>query len=153
MRRGRPPKDTVTPDLFNWTPPKVAVGFEPNAIQGNRLSSRISRAVAKALKECGKSRNDVAAAMSERLGHKVTTATLDAYASEAKIDNNITVERYLALIHATGKTELLGFLADDFDLKVVAAKYENVITLALIEDHEEEVSKYKKALQAKAWRA
>jgi len=152
MRRGRPPKDTITPDMFlDWTPPKVAVGFEPGSIQGSRLASRISRAVAKALKDCGKGRDEIAAAMSERLGHKVTVVTLDAYASEAKVDNNITVERFLALVHATGKTELLGFLADDFDLKVVPAKYENVITLALIEDHEKQVTNLKRTLQAKAW--
>jgi hypothetical protein len=137
--------------FLDWTPPKVTIGFEPDAIQGNRLSSRISRAVSKALKECDRSRDDIAVQMSERLGHKVTVATLDAYASEAKTDNNITVERFLALIHATGKTELLGFLADDFDLRVVPAKYENVITLALIEDHEKQVSNFKRNLQAKAW--
>lgn len=152
MRRGRPPKDTLTPDMFlDWIPPKVAVGFEPNAIPGTRLASRISRAVSKALKECDKSREEIAAAMTDRLGHKVTVSTLDAYASEAKLDNNITVERFIALISATGKTELLGFLADDFDLKVVPAKYENVITLALIEDHEKQVSNFKRTLQAKAW--
>jgi hypothetical protein len=149
MRRGRPPKDTITPDLFNWTPPKVTVGFEPDAIQGDRLSSRISRAVAKALKDCGKSRQEIATAMSERLGHKVTTATLDAYASESKTDNNITVERFVALIHGTGQTELLGFLADHFDLKVVPAKYENVITLAFIKDRKELLEQQEKTLKAK----
>ena len=80
MSRGRPPKDTLTPDMFlDWIPPKVAVGFEPNAIQGDRLASRISRAVAKALKECDRTREEIASAMSDRLGHKVTAATLDAY--------------------------------------------------------------------------
>ncbi|MGS4886123.1 hypothetical protein [Roseibium sp. MB-4] len=154
MSRGRPPKDTLTPDMFlDWIPPKVAVGFEPNAIQGDRLASRISRAVAKALKECDRTREEIANTMSDRLGHKVSVTTLDAYASEAKLDNNITVERFIALVGATGKTELLGFLADDFDLKVVPAKYENVITLALIEDHEKQVSNFKKSLQAKAWRS
>jgi hypothetical protein len=127
----------------------VSVGFEPDAIQGNRLASRISRAVAKALKDCKMGRDEISAAMSDRLGHKVTVATLDAYASEAKVDNNITVERFVGLIHATGKTELLGFLADDFDLKVVPAKYENVIELALIEDHEKSLEQHKKTLQAK----
>lgn len=146
--RGRPPKDTLTPDMFrDWTPPKVSVGFEPGAISGNRLSSRISRAIAMALKECGKDRAAVAALMSEQLGHKVSVATLEAYASEAKVDNNITVERFMALVKATGKTELLGFLADDFDMAVVPRKYENVIELALIEDHERMVQDRKKTLQ------
>ncbi len=154
MRRGRPPKDTLTPDMFlDWTPPKVSVGFEPDAIKGNRLASRISRAVAKALKECGISREEIAATMSAHLGHKVTVSTLDAYASEAKTDNNISVERLIALIHATGKTELLGFLCEEFDLKAVPAKYENVITLALIKDHKQQLEQQEKSLQAKIRRA
>ncbi len=142
------PRDDFTIDMFTgWKPPKVSVGFEPGTISGNRLASRISRAIAKALKECGKDRVTVAGLMSERLGHKVTKDMLEAYASEAKTGNNITVERFLALIQATGKTELLGFIAEDFDMAVVPRKYENVIELALIEDHERMVATRKKTLQ------
>ncbi|MBD8890926.1 hypothetical protein IG616_05175 [Labrenzia suaedae] len=133
-----------------WVPPKVSVGFEPGAISGSRLGSRISRAVAKALKECGKDRGSVAAQMSERLGTPVSKAMLEAYASEAKDGNNITVERFIALIHATGKTELLGFIAEGFDMAVVPKRYENVIELALIEDHERMIGNYKRTLQLKA---
>ncbi|MEP2705236.1 MAG: hypothetical protein ABJQ71_01130 [Roseibium sp.] len=143
-------RDPYTPDLFSdWKPPRVAVGFEPGTICGNRLSSRISRAIAKALKDCDKDRATIAGQMSERLGTKVTLATLDAYASEAKTGNNITVERFLALIHATGATELLGFIASDFDMAVVPRKYENVIELALIEDQQKTIELHKKNLQAK----
>lgn len=142
------PRDDLTIDMFTgWKPPKVSVGFEPGAISGNRLSSRISRAIAKAMKDCGKNRPTIAGLMSERLGSKVTETMLEAYASEAKVDHNITVERFLALIHATGKTELLGFLAEGFDMAVVPRKYENVIELALIEDHERMVATRKKTLQ------
>lgn len=144
------PRDRFTLDLFKeWEPPVVAVGFEPGTITGNRLSSRISRAVAKAMKECGLDRVTIAGRMSERLGSKVSKDMLETYASEAKTENNITVERLMALIHVTGKTELLGFLAEDFDMAVVPRKYENVIELALIEDHERMVQTRKKTLQMK----
>ena len=146
----RTPRDPHTPDMFrDWQPPQVSVGFEAGAITGDRPSSKISRAVAKALKDCGKDRLTIAGLMSERLGQKISVATLEAYASEAKEDHNITVERLLALIHATGKVELLGFLADDFGLKVVPAKYENVIQLALIEDHQKTLDAQKKTLLTK----
>lgn len=146
----RKPRDEFTLDLFNdWTPPRVSVGFEPDAFPGTRLASRISRAIARVLKDCGKDRRTVAAQMSERLGYKVTKETLEAYASEAKTQNNITVERFIALIHATGKTELLGFLAEGFDMAVVPRKYENVIELALIEDHARMIETRKKTLQAR----
>lgn len=144
------PRDQFTLDLFkDWIPPKVSVGFEPGAISGDRLASRISRAIAKALKECGKDRTTIAGLMSERLGYTVSVATLEAYASEAKAGNNITVERFIALIHATGKTELLGFIADDFNLAVIPRKFENVIQLALITDHETAIGQHKKLLEAK----
>lgn len=146
----RKPRDPFTIDMFSgWTPPRVSVGFEPGAIPGKRLSSRISRAVAKALAECDKDRATIAGQMSERLGYPVSVSTLDAYASEAKLDHNITVERFMALIHATEKTALLGFLAEDFDLAVVPVKYENVIELALIEDHQRMVDGRRKLLEAK----
>ncbi|MCV0428300.1 MAG: hypothetical protein K5905_22820 [Roseibium sp.] len=135
--------------FLGWTPPDVSVGFEPGAISGDRLSSRISRAIAKALKDCDIDRASVAAQMSEKLGHKITKQMLEAYASEAKTGNNITVERFVALIHATGKTELLGFLADDFAMKVYPNKYANVVKLALIEDHQKTVDYHKKTIIAK----
>ena len=144
------PRDQFTIDLFNdWKPPRISVGFEPGTIAGNRLGSRVSRAIAKAMKECGEDRTTIAGHMSERLGQKITVSALAAYASEAKVDNNITVERFIALVEATGKTELLGFLAEDFDMAVVPSKYENVIELALIEDHERMVETRKKTLQMK----
>ncbi|WP_417691518.1 hypothetical protein [Roseibium sp.] len=146
----RKPRDPFTIDMFSsWVPPRVSIGFEPGAIPGKRLSSRISRAVAKALLECDKDRATIAGQMSEQLGYGISVSTLDAYASEAKTDHNITVERLIALIHATGKTALLGFLAEDFDLAVVPRKYENVIELALIADHQLEIDGRRKLLEAK----
>jgi hypothetical protein len=147
MRR---PRDPYTIDMFTgWMPPRVSVGFAPGSIPGKRLSSRISRAVAKALRESGKDRATIAGQMSQRLGSPVSVAMLDSYAAESKTDHNISVERFIALIHATGKTELLGFLADEFDLAVIPKRYENVIELALIEDHKREIEGRARYLQAK----
>ena len=143
-------RDPYTLDLFkDLDLPKVSVGFAPGAISGSGLASRVSRAVARALKDCGKDRVTIAGLMSEQLGYPVSPTTLDAYASEAKHDHNITVERLIALVEATGKTELVGFLAEEFDLRVVPAKYENVIELALIEDKQLLLETRAKTLKAK----
>ncbi|EFO30967.1 conserved hypothetical protein [Roseibium sp. TrichSKD4] len=143
-------RDLYTIDMFSdWTPPRVSVGYETGAIPGNRVGSRISRALGLALKDCGKGRAEIAHLMSERLDQKVTLAMLDAYAAEGKTGNNITVERFHALIHATGQLRLLGFLAEDFDMKVIPARFESVIELALLEDHEVELETRKKLLRAK----
>lgn len=142
-------RDRLTPDLFDWQPPRVAVGFEPEQLAGNRLGSKISRAVALALRECGKPRADIAARMSEELGYPVSVDMLDAYASEAKESHRITLERYVALVTATGCLDLLGFVAALFDHLVVPDKYVAIIELHLLEEQEKKLARHKESLTAK----
>ena len=145
-------RDRMTLELFDWEPPRVAVGFESEQLPGNRIASRISRAVALALKDCGKSRLDIAREMSKELGYPVSEATLDAYASEAKESHKISLERFIALIMATECHDLLGFVAGFFDHVVVPERYGSLIELHLIEEHEREVQRRKQAIEAK-WKA
>lgn len=145
-------RDRLTPDLFEWQPPRVAVGFEPEQLAGNRLGSKISRAVALALKDCGKTRAEIAQQMSEELGYAVSADMLDAYASEAKESHRITLERFVALITVTGCLDLLGFVVGLFGHVVVPERYASLIELHLIEEHEREVARRKQAVEAK-WRA
>lgn len=145
-------RDKHTDDLFNWQPPRVAAGFEPEKLPGSRLASRISRAVALALKECGRSRAEVAAAMSAALGYAVSEAMLDAYASEAKEGHRITLDRFIALIEATGCTDLLGLVAEPFGHVVVPERFASLIELNLIEEHERKVARVKQAAEAR-WKA
>jgi hypothetical protein len=147
-----PRRDLATPDLFAWQPPKVAAGFDDGALSGNRLGSKISRAVALALKASGKSRSEVARLMSAELGQPVSADMLDAYASEAKESHRITLERFVALITVTGCVDLIGFVAGLFGQVVVPERYAALIELHLIEEHEREVTRRKEAVQAK-WRA
>lgn len=149
MGRGR---DRLTADLFEWKPPQVAVGFDSNKIPGNRIASRISRAVALALKECGKPRSEIARLMSVELGHPISEATLDAYASEAKESHKISLERFIALIMATGCHELLGFITEIFGHVVVPERYASLIELHLLEEHEQEIARRKQAVAAR-WKA
>ena len=145
-------RDWQTLDLLAWEPPKVAAGFEPDKLPGSRISSRISRAVGLALRECGRTRSDVAAAMSADLGYPISTDMLDAYASEAKEGHRITVDRFVALIAATGCVDLLGVIAEPFDHVAVPKRFEALIELHLIDEHERDVARRKQAAEAK-WRA
>ncbi|KQZ15924.1 hypothetical protein ASD44_09840 [Mesorhizobium sp. Root554] len=142
-------RDHGTGDLFAWEPPKVAVGFDAGEIAGNRLGSKISRAVALALKTCGKSRTEVAARMSDELGYAVSVDMLDAYASEAKESHRITLERFVALVTATECMDLLGFVAGLFGLLVVPSKYVAIIELHLVEEQEKKLARHKETLAAK----
>lgn len=145
-------RDHLTPDLFDWQPPKVAAGFAPAELAGNRLASKISRAVGLALKDSGRSRPEIAASMSAELGYTVSADMLDAYASEAKEGHRITLERYVALVTATGCTDLVGFVAELFDLVAVPSRYAALIELHLIEEHQRSVLRRKEAAEAR-WRA
>lgn len=144
-------RDRATSDLFDWRPPQVAAGFEELA-PGGRIAARISRAVALALKECGKSRAEIARAMSDELGASVSEAMLDAYASQAKEGHRITLERFIALAQATGCVDLIGFVAGFFGQVVVPERYAALIELHLIEEHERDVARRKQAVEAR-WRA
>lgn len=149
-----PPKvDRATLDLFrDWQPPKVAAGFTQEELPGGRLGSRISRALALALKACGKTRAQVAAEMTAELGHQVSADMVHAYASETKDGHQISLERFIALVMATGCTDLLGLLTEPFDMVAVPARYEPLIELHLIEEHERDVARRKDAATAR-WRA
>ncbi|WP_163266511.1 hypothetical protein [Chelativorans alearense] len=145
-------RDTLTLELFDWQPPQVAVGFAKDQLPGNRLASRISRAVALALKDCSLSRAEVAARMSDELGYPVSESMLDAYASEAKEGHKITLERFIALVEATGCHDLLGFVAELYGYVVVPERYASLIELHLLDEHEREVQRRKQAAEAR-WRA
>lgn len=133
--------DLGTLDLLDWQPPKTAVGFAPEKLAGNRLASRISRAVGLALKECGKSRTEIA----EAIG--ISVDMLDKYASEASETHKITLERFIALVEATGCHDLLGFVAEPFGFAVVPEKYATLIELHMLEEHEQEIARRKANLE------
>lgn len=147
MARDR--RDSLTGDLLNWEPPKVAAGFEAGAIRGSRLASQISQAVALALKSCALSRAEIAARMSVELGYQVSENMLANYASEGAEAHRITLERFIALVEVTGCTDLLGFVASRFGQVVVPERYQALIDMHLAEEAEAKIQKFKMAAKAK----
>ena len=141
--------DSLTGDLLNWEPPKVVAGFEPGTIRGSRLSSRISQAVAMALKQSELSRADIAARMSDELGYAISENMLANYASEGAEGHRITLERFIALIEVTGCIDLLGFVAEQFGRVVVDRRYQALINVHLAEEAEQKIQKFKAAEKAK----
>ncbi len=73
---------------------------------------------------------------------------LDAYASEARTDHRIPLERFIALIEVTGCLDLLGLVTEPFDHVVVPERYGAIIELHLIEEHESEIAQRKATLTA-----
>lgn len=74
------------------------------------LDRVVAGMVAAALKGDTRSRDEIAGAMSALLAEPVTKLMLDAYASEARADHNISAARTLALIAVTERYDLLDAL-------------------------------------------
>lgn len=88
---------------FTFEPPPAAT--QPADLAG--LDRVIASTVGRALKEDPRSRPEVAGAMSALLDEEIGRFMLDAYASEARDTHNISAARFLALIAATGRFDLL----------------------------------------------
>jgi len=144
-------RDSRTLDIFAWTPPALTQRFEQAKVRAASFKAAIAKGVALALKECGKSREQVAAEMGTYLGEECGKSALDACASEAREDHVINVVRYAALIHATRDIRLLMQLAEPMGWAVIPAKYLPAIEEAMLADKIEELQQ-RKASARKTWK-
>lgn len=71
------------------------------------LSRMIASGCSRMLKDDPRSREEIAGKVSALLGEDVTKYMLDAYASEARGEHNISACRWLALIAATERFDIL----------------------------------------------
>lgn len=129
MRRRPSP---CQPLLLDWHPPEP---YPEDAVRAATLGQRISRAVAQTLRDCRQDRRRIAERMGAYLGETVSLAMLDAYASQARGDHNISAVRLAALVHATGDERLLDLLAEPLGLAVIPRRMRPLLDLA--EAHEE----------------
>ncbi len=138
------------PDLLDWTPPQPIAAFEPASVRAVTLSARVSQAVAQVLRDAGMERERVAAEMGRYLGQPVSPAMLDAYASEARAQHNISAVRLAALIWATGDRRPLQMLAETGGWAVIERRYLPVIELAALGEHEDALQRRRRELRAMA---
>ena len=145
-------RDPLTKDLFSWEPPKVAVGYSADVIGRGPLDNRIARLIGQALRDArdnGLTRAKVAASMSEFLRRPISEATLNKWSSEGSEDHRIPLDAFIALVHATGATGLLGFVPGEFGLTVIEDEYAELIEAQLLDEHMEEVQARRAALTAR----
>jgi hypothetical protein len=147
-------RDPLTADLFEWEPPKVAVGYTPDVAGRGDLDNQISRLVSRALRDCrdeGKgTRAEIAKRMSAYLNRPISEGILNKWSSESSDEHRIQLDAFIALIDATQAEALLGFIAGKFGFAVVPEKYADIIELSLIEDHERDIAARKSALLARS---
>lgn len=138
------PADTSTLDLFagldTSNEPRVQ-RFEEVVTRAATLRATIARAVSAALKDCGRSRAEIAAEMAASLGEEVTENMLNAYASEAREGHTIPYVRLLALVLITGDARLLQLGAEQIDHVVADARYLKWIKVGMEADRREQITK------------
>lgn len=139
------PNDTGTLDLLSWEPPKRPTPKRIERPEGQDLATRISLEVASALRDADLTREDIAARMSVYLGEDVTKGMLDAYASQARTDHNISAVRLAALAHVLAKPQLLLVLAAVVDCTVVHRRWVPAIEEAQLTVQREEIERQLKA--------
>jgi hypothetical protein len=145
-------RDPLTSDLFEWTPPQVAIRYEDGVTGRGPLDNRISRLIARALRDArddGRNRSEIANTMSRFLGRTISGAMLDKWASEASDDHRIPLDAFIALVHATEAKELLGFVPAEFGLTVIEEQYAEMIEDQLIDEHIKEMEALKASRAAR----
>lgn len=114
--------DQQTGDLFDVTR-AFPVEAPRDMLRAFDLKRQISRDMGRALRECGKGAEVVAAEMTEILGGEeedlVTRAQLYAYTSEARTTHNISLVRFKAFVRATGAIWLWARLVEDEGLTLL----------------------------------
>jgi hypothetical protein len=99
----RRPTASVDQFIFTFDAPEPAT----NAADLAGIDRLIAASVGRALRDDNRPRDEVARAMSELLGEEVTRFMLDAYASEARDNHNISAGRFYALIAVTKRHDIL----------------------------------------------
>lgn len=147
MTRRRRPLSAEQGDLFSRPLPQVIEAFAPEKVRGASLSASLSKAVAAAMKECGKPRDQIARDMSGYLGEAVSPDVLDKYASEAAESHIINVVRFIGLIFATRDRRLLELIASHFDWAVIERKYLPAIGYAALLEQRAEIDRAADAMR------
>ncbi|KZL29442.1 hypothetical protein [Pseudovibrio sp. WM33] len=130
-----------TDDLLSWQPPQVEARFEPMRVRSATPSGKVCRALSEAMKEDGRSREEIAAALSEHLGEPISRDSLDAWASEAREASNIAGYRLIGLVSVLRSKELLNELLARTDMIVVDRKYRPLIERQLMEEAQTRIKK------------
>lgn len=108
---------------FDPLPPTASAG----SLAG--FEKQIASAVSLMLKDDQRTRNLVAAGVSDLLDDEVSKQMLDAYCSEAKDTHNISFGRMLALVAETGRYDVLNGLLSRIGARLVVG--EEVLTVEL----------------------
>ncbi|WP_316171056.1 hypothetical protein [Bradyrhizobium sp. SZCCHNRI1058] len=121
------------------TPAAVVERFDAERVRATRTSVRIAQAMTEAIKDCGKSRDEIAEAMSQVLGERVTVEVLYQYSSPANERNNIPAHRLMALVAVTGDVRILNAALQDTGFIALDRRFEPLIRREVAKERMEQL--------------
>ncbi|MGD9476109.1 hypothetical protein [Shinella sp. G-2] len=146
-------RDPFTVDLFSDLKPAPVVDrFDGEDVKAWSLAGRLAKAVARTMEASGKSRDEIAAEMTEVTKTDVSKAMLDAYASQAREKHSISALRLAALAIVTGDARAFNTLLEEAGLIVVPQKYEALLRRERARELRDQLEREEKAADAE-WRA
>jgi len=146
-------RDAFTIDLFReYQPAPVVDRFDGELVKAWSLGGRLAKAIAICMEECGLSRDEIAAQMSEITKASISKTLLDAYASQAKEQNQISAVRLAALVAITGDARPFNVLLAEAGLIVVPQKYEALLKRERARELRQQLEREEQAADAQ-WRA
>lgn len=132
--------------------PPVARRFSEERVRAARPAVRIARAVAEAIKESGRSREEIAEDMSAYLGERVTPEVLYQYSSVANERHNIPAHRLIALLAVTGDDRLVNAALEGTPFIAISNRFEPLIQREIAREEIERLTQLEQQADAK-WRA
>jgi hypothetical protein len=146
-------RDTFTIDLFHeYQPSTVVDRFEDEQVKAWSLGGRLAKAIALCMEDCGMARDEIAAHMSEITKTTISKTLLDAYASQAKEQNQISAVRLAALVAITGDARPFNVLLEEAGLIVVPKKFEALLKRERARELRQQLEREEQAADAQ-WRA
>lgn len=131
---------------------QLQLGFEPAPLPAAADLAEFDRYLASAvgvmLKGDPRTRADVAGAVSELLGETVSKQMLDAYASEARGAHNISAARFLTLVAATQRYDVLDAVCRRIGCKILVGEQVHLAELGDIIAQLRSLEDRKRRLQA-----
>lgn len=139
--------DTRTADLFTDHPlfPVRVPSDLPRAMD---FRVRIAKAISKALKECPKSRAQIAAEASEILGDTLSENMLNNYAAPSHDGHDISLTRFKAIARVTGQNWLWEVALEGEGLTLLEGKEAIYAQYGLAKRTEKEATDRRKALES-----
>jgi hypothetical protein len=146
-------RDAFTIDLFReYQPSNVVDRFDDEQVKAWSTGGRLAKAIAICMEDSGLTREEIAVQMSEITKASISKALLDAYASQAKEQNQISAVRLAALVAITGDARPFNVLLEEAGLIVVPKKFEALLKRERARELRQQLEREEQAADAQ-WRA